>query len=358
MIRMNSEEYERKEEEKEEVQEEKSSFQSELLDAIEDQREEIEEEEVEEEVHTQAKMQIEEEEEIQEEFEEEYKEDRAEEEEKEITPKKLDETLPTEDEKKKEEQIVYSHIVVDLWRTKMHRQEWGIRLDAQRAQKDRQWTRDMDLIGLVKINDKDYGHLALREKIWKETDPLERRFVMKMFSPSGYWRGSIERLQGESFAISHATKEPCPAFICIFKHTRNLFRIKRLAHYPRFQGQVFGFSYLDENDIFRSFVFDDKRLTPGSDWMVKDIHDKIIAKINGKFANLGGKFKIDIYDEKLATDKTFFNMLILFSSTLRFLKGIKKNIKKSLKELKNTDTDVKLDDSESNLYLNPRKLSI
>jgi hypothetical protein len=356
---MYSEEYERKEEE-EEMQEEQSSFQSELLDAIEDQREEIEEEEEiqeqEEEIHTQARMQIEEEEAIQEEFEEEYKEDRAEEE---ITPKKPEETLPAEDEKKKkEEEIVYSHIVVDLWRTKMHKEEWGIRLDAQRAQKDRQWTRDMDLIGEVKINKEDYGNLAIREQIWKETDPLERRFVMKMFSPSGYWRGSIERLQGESFAISHATKEPCPAFICIFKHTRNLFRIKRLAHYPRFQGQVFGFSYLDENDIFKSFVLDDKRLTPGSDWMVKDIHDNVIARINGKFANLGGKFKIAILDEKLASDKTFFNMLILFSSTLRFLKDIKKNIKKSMKELKASDTDVKLDDSETNLYLNPRKLSI
>ncbi len=121
---------------------------------------------------------------------------------------------------------------------------------------------------------------------------------------------------------------------------------------------MFGFSYLDENDIFKSFVLDDKRLRLGSDWMVKDIHDNIVARINGKFANLGGKFKIDILDEKLATDKTFFNMLILFSSTLRFLRDIKKNIKKSMKELKTTDTDVKLDDSETNLYLNPRKLSI
>jgi hypothetical protein len=353
---MNSEEYERKEEVEE--KQEESAFQSELMDAIEEQREEIEEEEQEEEIHTQARMQMVQEEEIQEDFEEEYKENRAIEEE-EIVSKKPDEAILEEEKvKKKKEEIVYSLIVVDLWRTKMHKEEWGIRLDAQRAQKDRQWTRDMDLIGEVKINKEDYGHLAIREQIWKEKDPLERRFVMKMFSPSGYWRGSIERLQGESFAISHATKEPCPAFICIFKHTRNLFRIKRLAHYPRFQGQVFGFSYLDENDIFKSFVLDDKRFTPGSDWMIKDIHNNIVARINGKFANLGGKFKISILDEKLALDKTFYNMLILFSSTLRFLRDIKKNIKKSMKELKITDTEVKLDDSETNLYLNPRKLSI
>jgi len=181
---------------------------------------------------------------------------------------------------------------------------------------------------------------------------------MKMFSPSGYWRASIERLQGESFANSLATKEPSPAFVCVFKHTRNLYRIRRLAHFPRFQGQIFGFSYLDEHDVFRSFVIDDKRLRLGSDWVVKDIHNKVVALINGKFMNIGGKFKILIFNEKLARDKTFYNMLILFSSTLRFYKDIKKNIKKSLKELKESDAEVRLDDSETNLYLNPRKLSI
>ncbi|MHA1551465.1 MAG: hypothetical protein ACTSQC_05935, partial [Candidatus Heimdallarchaeaceae archaeon] len=88
------------------------------------------------------------------------------------------------------------------------------------------------------------------------------------------------------------------------------------------------------------------------------IHNKVIAKIDGKFMNLGGRFKIDIFDEVLANDKTFFNMIILFSATLRFHKDIKKNIKKALKELRISDAKVKLDDSETNLYLNPRKLSI
>lgn len=268
-----------------------------------------------------------------------------------------------EDKKKKEkkekrETVVHSKIEVDLWRTKMHRNEWGIRLDAQRTMKDRQWSRDMDLIGTVKRDGETYGSLGLREKRWKAADHLARRFVMKLFSPSGYWRASLERLQGESFANSLATKESCPVYSCNFKHTRNLFRIKRLAHFPRFQGEVFGFSYLDENDIFRSFTIDDKRLTLGSDWYVKNVHDNVIAKIDGKFANLGGKFDIHIFDPDLAKDKTFFTILILFSSTLRFHKDIKKNIKKSLKELRESDTELKLDDSESNLYLNPRKLSI
>jgi hypothetical protein len=321
----------------EEEKKEESQFTSELQDAIEEQREEIEEEEI-----------------VKQEPEPEPEQEKV----KEETVAPVKAAPPVEEKKKKEERISYSHIDVDLWRTKMHKEEWGIRLDAQRAQKDRQWTRDMDAIGTVKVDGEDYGLLAIRENLWKGKDPLERRFVMKLFSPSGYWRASIERLQGESFANSHATKEPCPAYVCIFKHTRNLFRIRRLSHFPRFQGQIFGFSYLDENDIFQSFVIDDKRLRFGSDWVIKNIHNKVIAKINGKFLNVGGRFKIDIFEEKLAKDKTFYNMLILFSSTLRFYRNIKKNIKKSLKELKISDTEVKLDDSESNLYLNPRKLSI
>ncbi len=331
---------------------EQSSFQQELRNAIEEQAEEVDE-----------KIQDEEpqykEEKMQEEREPKREPEPEPEPEPEEKPKPI--ALPEESKEKKKEKekkVVYSRIDVDLWRTKMHKQEWGIRLDAQRAQKDRQWTRDMDQLGTVKIDGEDYGILAIRENAWKEKDHLERRFVMKLFSPSGYWRASIERLQGESFANSLAIKEPSPAYICVFKHTRNLFRIKRLAHFPRFQGQIFGFSYLDENDIFQTFVIDDKRLRFGSDWVIKDIHNKVVAKIDGKFMNLGGRFKIQIFKEMLAKDKTFYTMLILFSSTLRYYKDIKKNIKKSLKELKQSDVEVKLDESETNLYLNPRKLSI
>lgn len=342
---------------------EMDDVQSEISKRVEEEEEIRErEDKLDKDMFVQEKKVKEEEEEMATQIEEEEKEEIseviAEEPEEPEATAKIPEEKKDDKKKKKEERVVYTHIDVDLWRTKMHREEWGIRLDAQRAQKDRQWTRDMDMIGEIKKDGETYGFLGQREKLWKSKDPLARRFVMKMFSKGGYWRGSIERLQGESFANSHATKEPCPAYVCIFKHTRNLYRIKRLAHYPRFQGEVFGFSFLDENDIFRTFVIDDKRLTFGSDWMIKDIHNKVIAKIDGKFMNLGGRFKIDIFDEKLATDKTFFNMLILFSATLRFHKDIKRNIKKALKELRISDATVKLDDSETNLYLNPRKLSI
>ena len=361
--------------EEEQVKEEKNEYEEEYARI---RMQEEEERKREEKLYEEMQMREEEEKDVQMEEEEEKEEVTEDvfqrEEEPEVVEEEEEDTIeeepavvaqvPTEvaeaepEEEKKEEEIVYKLVDVDLWRTKMHKEEWGIRLDAQRAQKDRQWTKDMDMVGEIKVNKEPYGFLAIRERLWKNKDPLERRFVMKIFSPSGYWRCSIERLQGESFAVSHATKEPCPVYICVFKHTRNLYRIKRLAHFPRFQGEVFGFSYLDENDIFRSYMIDDKRLTFGSDWMIKDIHNNIVARIDGKFMNVGGRFKVKILDPILAEDTTFINILTLFSSTLRFHKDIKKNIKKSIKELRDSDIEVKLDDSEANLYLNPRKLSI
>ncbi|MHA1259780.1 MAG: hypothetical protein ACTSRO_09125, partial [Candidatus Heimdallarchaeaceae archaeon] len=75
-----------------------------------------------------------------------------------------------EEKEKKKKKISYATFKVDLWRTKLHIQEWGIRLDAQRAQKDRQWTRDMDMLGIVEKDGETYGGLAIREGIWKIKD--------------------------------------------------------------------------------------------------------------------------------------------------------------------------------------------
>ncbi|MCG3215963.1 MAG: hypothetical protein KAS63_04570, partial [Candidatus Heimdallarchaeota archaeon] len=178
--------------------EEKKQTDSEETKEIEEIIEEVKEKDIlqdkEEEEHTRALIQEKEEREkeegLYEELQMEEKEEEQqieEEEEKKEEPTTVVPEKPPEEEEKKVEEIVYKLIDVDLWRTKMHKEEWGIRLDAQRAQKDRQWTKDMDLLGQIKIDNEPYGFLGIRERLWKSQDPLERRFVMKIFSPSGYW---------------------------------------------------------------------------------------------------------------------------------------------------------------------------
>ncbi|MHA1686643.1 MAG: hypothetical protein ACTSYD_09605 [Candidatus Heimdallarchaeaceae archaeon] len=276
---------------------------------------------------------------------------------KKSTKKKQTKKIKEEDkDKAKIKHHVYTKIEVDLWSTKLHKEEWGIRLDAQRAQKDRQWTKDMDQIGSISKDGDKYGIIAIRESLWKKEDPFTRRFVVKMFTPSSYWRGTIEQLQGESVALTLASKEPSPVFVCVLDNSKNLVRIRHVPHKQRFQGEVFTFDYVDEKGISYAFTIDDRRLTLGSDWIVKNIHGKRIANIDGKVFNVGGKYVIKIFDKELASDKTFYNVLILFSSMLRYYRSIQKNLRRIVKELRiNESVALQLDESEADLYANPRK---
>ncbi|MHA1399380.1 MAG: hypothetical protein ACTSQE_03400 [Candidatus Heimdallarchaeaceae archaeon] len=259
--------------------------------------------------------------------------------------------------KKKGKKSVYKTIIVDLRKTKLHLDEWGIKLDQQRKSKSRQWTTDMDTIGDVKIDGKSWGKLGIREKIWKTNDPLERRFIMKLFTNNFYWRGTIEHLQGESIMLSYVTNENCPSYLCNIDDSLNLIRIRRLPHKPRFRGEVFGFEITDDDGTHHVFMIDDKRFTLGSDWYVKDIHNRVVAIINGKFLNLGGRFDIEIYDEDLAKTREFYTTLILFASTLRWYNEIRKTVAELIKIISVQDIKLKLDESEADLYLNPRKMN-
>ena len=72
----------------------------------------------------------------------------------------------------------------------------------------------------------------------------------------------------------------------------------------------------------------------------------------------GGKYVIKIFDKELASDKTFYNVLILFSSMLRYYRSIQKNLRRIVKELRiNESVALQLDESEADLYLNPRKMN-
>ncbi len=254
--------------------------------------------------------------------------------------------------------VVYSKIIVDLRRTKLHLDEWGIKLDDQRRAKNRQWTKDMDLIGEVTINDKKYGKLGIRENVWKEKDPCKRLFVMKLFSQKFNWKGSIEMLQGDSVTLSYTTHENCPVYNLNISGTLNLIKLRKMPHKPRFRGETFAFDLVDEKSaIHRTFIIDDKRLTFGDDWYVYDMKKGKVAYIDGRFMNLGGRYDIEIYDKELSKTKEFYNTLILFSSTLRYYKNIKKTIRATIHKIKKENSDLKLRESEADLYLNPRKIN-
>ncbi len=257
-------------------------------------------------------------------------------------------------EKPKEENKKKSHTKIEVNMRIIPKIDLGIRAVDARISKSRQWTRDSKIIGGVKKDGDDYGILAFREGTWKAKNPLNRKLVIKLFTMSEYWRGSIEMLQGESVMTSRAHRRSCAAYSCLIDKTSILIKIHQFRA-SILRGEIFGLDLVDEDRVHNAYVIDDIRLTLGSDWKVKDLSGRKVAKIDGKLFSFGGKYVINIYDEDLANDAQFFTTLILFAATLKYKNDVKKTIKSTLKAIKK-GAKLKLRKGESDLYLNPRML--
>jgi hypothetical protein len=248
-----------------------------------------------------------------------------------------------------------TELTVDLRATGMHKDELGIHKIELKAQKDRQWTKDSDIIGTVDRDGEGFGRLVLRESIWKKDDPLERRLVLKLFTMSDYWRGSIEYLQGESLLHSIAADEGVLSFVVVLNGSKSIARIRQIPQRKRLRGTIYALDMLDDDGNSRGFIIDDRRMAFGSDWEIKDLQDNTIGEIDGKILDLGGKFKVRIFDGTLANDKVFNTVLALFAAVLRYTDGLY-NILRKVEEKVAEGAVLKLEDNEANLYQNPRRL--
>ena len=260
---------------------------------------------------------------------------------------------PEEPEMVKEQR--QTELTVDLRATGLHKDELGIHKIELKAQKDRQWTKDSDIIGTVERDGEPFGRLVLRESIWKTEDPLKRRLVLKLFTMSDYWRGSIEYLQGESLLHSIAADEGVLSFVCVLNGSKTIAKIRQIPQRKRLRGTIYGLDMVDDEGNSWGFIIDDRRMSFGSDWEIKDMQDNTIGEIDGKVLDLGGKFKVRIFDEKLGKDKVFNTVLALFAAVLRYTDDLYNTLQK-VEEKVAEGAVLKLEDNEANLYQNPRRL--
>ena len=177
--------------------------------------------------------------------------------------------------------------------------------------------------------------------------------VLKHFSKSDYWQGSLELLQSESIALSGTIESTCPSFVCVQPNNTTVIRIRKLLRRSRLRGEVFSIDLVDREGNSHSFFIDDRRLSMGSDWDILNAQRQPIGKIDGKALNIGGKFVIRIYDTVWAAYKPFYIMIGLFAAMLRYKDDIYKAIEESLKKVQQGET-LHLEDSEVKLYQNPR----
>jgi hypothetical protein len=120
---------------------------------------------------------------------------------------------------------------------------------------------------------------------------------------------------------------------------------------------IYSFAYWDEKLEKMWYVTIKQRfISIGIDFDVYSEGRKI-AFIDGKLIGLGGNSSVKIYDEYLAKNKKFGDILILFTSTVGYLSPIRRAIKKRMKSLLKNGSNIHIvEDEEFWMLKNPRRI--
>jgi hypothetical protein len=252
-------------------------------------------------------------------------------------------------------------IIVDLWRTKMHGEIIGIKQKEEHMAKSRQFSRDLELFGEVKEikkgQEETVGFLGYRKSLWDdEKDKLKRRLVVKLFSKSMYYQGTIEEMIAREFTRSITSRRDFPNFYTLIDGHEYIISVSKIRG-GWFVPEWFGFRVHHDDEAFHPFILKHK-IGPGIDYrIVNGLGDKEIGLINGKKFDVGGRYDINIKssDERILSN-VVVRTLILFAATLKFHKSIHKKIKKGTKLMIKGQWQPELANEELLLHRNPRAI--
>ena len=115
---------------------------------------------------------------------------------------------------------------------------------------------------------------------------------------------------------------------------------------------------IDETkNLWELYRFDEDVLSIGKDFDVIRVNDnKLIAHIDEKVVNVGGKYVIKVYDQKAWENEPLKNVILLFAMALKFLDPIKNKLKRTKKMLSDGAITLDISAQEEKLYRNPRAL--
>ncbi len=194
----------------------------------------------------------------------------------------------------------------------------------------------------------------------RESDIDKKRLVIKMFSTTGkkiHWKGTIEELSSREFQNSLGSKKPLVCFNVILPGYDYLITIEQNFKYFRFAPN-YSFAYWDEKqEKMWYFKIRQRFISVGTDLDVYSEGGKKVAFIDGKLIGLGGNSNIKIYDEYLAKDKKFADILILFTSSIGYIPKIKGAIRKRMNSYLNNGRNIHIiEDEEFWMMKNPRRM--
>lgn len=319
------------------------------------------------------------------------------------------------------DKVVRRNVLLDLWWVVKHNPVNLDILNKLRTGEDRQFGRDMDIMGKIhelptddgRVEDKtETGLVGIRNRLWKPPkedrqdylDSLQRkrrtelkrevrdgggrlnaeekrqyealaatdpalnagpddidmsRLVIKIFNNTAKnisWRGTVEECTALEVQRSFGRRGARMGFAVILSGFEYMVTLEH--HHPCLDIlPTYSFCYWDEKaKALRPITIRQKLVSFGVDFNIF-AEGRKIGVIDGKLISMGHNSNIRLFDETLAGDNRFMDILLLFTCTVGFHKAIRKNIRRRIKGLKGKLLNHHVvDRDEMWLMKNPRRI--
>ena len=242
---------------------------------------------------------------------------------------------------------------VDHWATDFNTAEIGIMKRTQNEAASDQFTKDMELYGQTVKDGKREALFAYRKELWEKKKDFDRRLVIKLFSETLGWRGSLEMVVGRSLQLSlGAQGVSVPAFSVNLSRHEQIIQLERSAHkWPLFP-EKFSF-FIQTKDGPEFYTLKRHWISIGADYTVYNAKGRKIGVLDHHIFNLGGAWIVRL-DPNYASAK-LETVLELFCAMLKFNRASRKHIRRLVDKVRLGRLKPQLTHREEDLYLNPRR---
>jgi hypothetical protein len=247
----------------------------------------------------------------------------------------------------------YSKYTVDLWWTDLNTTEIGVFKHSRQRAKSRQFSKDADIIGAVKVNGERTGLLTYRQGLWDDAEGMKKRLVVKLFTEEMNWRGTMDMLMGRSLQLTLGARGfPVPAFLINVSGHEQIVNVERSARKWPFIPENYSFFILDDRKP-RFYRLRRDWISIGQDYTLYDGKGERIGHLNGRVIDLGGRWDVKVRQDH---DDTRLNATLqLFCGMLRFRASVERHMRRVVRDIRRGGADLRIDAQEGDLYLNPRR---
>ncbi|MEW4490714.1 hypothetical protein AB1L42_21705 [Thalassoglobus sp. JC818] len=202
--------------------------------------------------------------------------------------------------------------------------------------------------------------LRLEKDRVMSTQPEEienRRLVLKLFRTGTKrinWAGSIEEVVSREVHNSLGAKRTMLSFASSlerYEYMTLLQENNRLLRFP----STFSFSYYDDKQDRMCYLrIKRKWVSIGADYSIVG-QNGIVGEIDGALIGLGYNAHILIYDEMLADDRRFVDLITLFATTVGYQSVLRRSVKRRIRAVRaGLSVQSAIEDEEFDLLRNPR----